>query len=196
MAARRAVGADLIAAMLLFHFSEEPDIRVFAPRSPLERPHIEPLVWAIDEWHAPMYYVPRDCPRACFWPSDRTTDDDRDRWFGGVDARMIIAVESAWLERIRATTLYRYTMPHAPFTLARDDQSGHLVTRETVEPLSVAPVGDLLAAIAAANVELRITPSLVELWQRVIASTLEFSGTRLRNAAGAEQLGLTPDEGA
>lgn len=178
--------------MPLYHFSEEPDIRVFVPRSPLERPHIEPLVWAIDEGHAPMYYVPRDCPRACFWPGERTTDDDRDRWFGGVDARMVIAVESVWLERIRATTLYRYTMPAAPFAPARDDPSGHYVTSETVEPLGVEPVGDLLAAIAAANVELRITPSLIDLWRRVIASTLEFSGTRLRNAAGAERLDLPP----
>lgn len=176
--------------MPLYHFSEEPDIRVFVPRAPRERPHIEALVWAIDEWHAPMYYVPRQCPRACFWPSDRTTDDDRERWFGSVEVRMIIAVESAWLERIRTTTLYRYTMPGAPFEQARDDSSGHYVTRETVEPLSVEPVGDLLDAIAAANVELRITPSLIELWQRVIVSTLEFSGTRLRNAAGAERLEL------
>lgn len=176
--------------MPLYHFSEEPDIRVFVPRSPLEPPHIEPLVWAISEWHAPMYYVPRDCPRACFWPSDRTSDADRERFLRGVDARMIIAVESAWLARIRATTLYRYTMPDAPFASARADGSGHYVTRETVEPLSVDPVGDLLAAIAGSNVELRITPSLVELWQRVIASTLEFSGTRLRNATGADRLDL------
>lgn len=51
-------------------------------------------------------------------------------------------------------------------------------------PLSVEPVGDLLAALVAANVELRITPRLYELWMAVIESTLEFSGTRLRNAAG------------
>lgn len=189
MAPRRSVGAYL-TLMPLYHFSEDPDIRVFVPRAPLERPHIEPLVWAIDEWHAPMYYVPRQCPRACFWPGDRTTDADRERFFGGIAARMIIAVESAWLARIRAATLYRYTMPDAPFEPARDDASGHYIARETVEPVSVEPVGDLLAAIIAANVELRITPSLIDIWQRIISSTLEFSGTRLRNAAGAEALDL------
>src|SRR5947207_3071421 len=101
--------------MLLYHFSEEPDIAVFVPRSPLERPEVEPLVWAIDEWHAPMYFVPRNCPRACFWPKSTTTLADRERWYSGIDARLVIAVETGWLERIRATKLYRYTLPHASF---------------------------------------------------------------------------------
>jgi hypothetical protein len=167
----------------LYHFSEEPDIRVFEPRPPLERPEVEPLVWAIDEWHQAMYFVPRDCPRACFWPGPQTTDDDRERWFGGIDARMVIAVESEWLERIRETVLYRYSLPADTFVL-NDETAGHYVSREAVRPLSVEPVGDLLAALAAAKVELRVTPSLVEMWRRVIRSTLCFSGTRLRNAAG------------
>jgi hypothetical protein len=33
----------------------------------------------------------------------------------------------------------------------------------------------------AAGIELRIVPDLMAVWQRVIASTLEFSGLRLRN---------------
>ena len=68
--------------MPLYHFSEEPDIRVFQPRVGLIA--TESYVWAIDEWHAPMYYFPRDCPRACFWPGPTTSDEDRERWFGGV----------------------------------------------------------------------------------------------------------------
>ena len=166
----------------LYNFSEDPGLTSFAPRSPVERPEIEPLVWAIDAWHAPMYYFPRDCPRACFWPSLRTTAEDRARWFAGVDAEMVIAVESAWLERIRTTALYRYTMPAAGF-VRHDEIAGHWVCREPVVPLSVAPVGDLLGALVDANVELRVTPRLTELWQLVIASTLAYSGTRLRNAA-------------
>ncbi len=167
----------------LYHFSEEPGITVFEPRPPSARPEVEPLVWGIDAWHAPMYYVPRECPRACFWPGTQTTDDDRERWFGGIAARMVIAIESAWLGRLRAATLYRYTMPNATFA-PNDATAGHYVSRAPVVPVAVEPVGDLLAALAAAGVELRVTPALVELWQRVIASTLEFSGTRLRNAQG------------
>jgi hypothetical protein len=150
---------------------------------PEHRAGAEPLVYAIDEWHAPMYYFPRQCPRACFGPGAATSDSDRERWFTGIEAKMVIAIESEWLERVRATTLYRYVMPEATFT-EHGDASGHWHSRETVSPLSVEPVGDLLAALAAANVELRITPRLYEIWMAVIASTLEFSGTRLRNARG------------
>src|SRR4051794_29371382 len=132
--------------MLLYHFSEEPDITVFVPRSPVGRPQVEPLVWAIDEWHAPMYFVPRECPRACFWPSATTSADDRKRWYGGVDARMVIAIESAWLDRVRSTHLYRYTVPHDSFVM-NDATAGHYVSREHVAPLNVEPVGDLLSAL-------------------------------------------------
>ena len=175
--------------MPLYHFSEEPDIRVFEPRSPLARPEVEPMVWAIDDWHEAMYFFPRDCPRACFWPGPQTSDEDIERWFGGVDARMVIAVEPRWLEGIRATALYRYTMPEAGFEQL-DESAGHWVTRRPVVPLSVEPVGDLLQALVEAGVELRLTPSLVELWRRVVSSTLCFSGTRLRNAEGWDQLAV------
>jgi hypothetical protein len=184
VAADGAGSADLVSHArmpTLYHFSDEPGLTKFEPRSPVERPEVEPLVWAIDAWHAPMYYFPRDCPRACFWPSLRTTPEDRERWFAGVDAKMVVAVESGWLERIRTTALYRYTMPPAGF-VRNDETAGHWVCRETVEPLAVEPVGDPLAALVEANVELRVTPRLGELWQRVSASTLSYSGTRLRNA--------------
>jgi len=166
---------------MLYHFSEDPTLTSFAPRAPIERRDVEPMVWAIDEWHAPMYYFPRDCPRACFWPSLRTTAEDRERWFGHVDAKMVIAVESAWLKRIRATALYRYSMPPGSF-VRLDETAGHWGSRESVTPLAFEPVGDLLDALVAADIELRITPSLAELWQRVISTTLACSATRLRNA--------------
>ena len=38
-----------------------------------------------------------------------------------------------------------------------------------------------LARHAEAGIELRIVPNLGALWKQVIASTLEFSGIRLRN---------------
>ena len=40
---------------------------------------------------------------------------------------------------------------------------------------------DLLERHAAAGIELRIVPNLAAVWERVIASTLEYSGIRLRN---------------
>jgi hypothetical protein len=171
----------------LYHFSEDPGIRVFAPHRAKTSIVDEALVWAIDDWHAPMYYVPRDCPRACFWPGPRTAEADRLRWFGHVRARMVIAIEAGWLARVRATSLYRYSIPDSSFAL-HDATAGHWVSRETVTPLSVEPVGDLLSALTGAGVELRVTPDLIPLWELVIRSTLEFSGTRMRNARGFESL--------
>ena len=57
------------------------------------------------------------------------------------------------------------------------------VSRETLEPLSVEPVGDLIEALEAANVELRLLPSLLPL-RDVWETTLHASGVRLRNAQG------------
>lgn len=166
----------------LYHFSERPDIEAFEPHiARTSSVHDQAYVWAIDDWHAPMYFVPRNCPRACFWPGPDTTHDDRERWFAGSHARMVMTVESGWLSRIRSTRLYRYDMPPQTFEL-RDDVAGHWVSSSTITPIRVAPLGDLLTALVNADVELRITPRLLDLWQHVIASTLTFSGTRLRYA--------------
>ena len=171
--------------MAISHFSEDPSIAVF-------RPHVaktsaiqdEAFVWAIDDWHSPMYYVPRDCPRACFWAGSKTTPEDREQWLNHLAPRFVMVVESVWLERIRSVQIYRYTMPETSFSAAAHG-GGHYVSRETVKPLRVEPVGDLLAAIVNAGVELRITPRLGPLWKAIRSgSTLDYSGTRLRNAAG------------
>lgn len=168
---------------LLYHFSEDASIERFEPHRPPTSAVDDKLVWAIDEWHAPMYFVPRECPRACFWAGEQTVDEDRERWLAGGNARMVICIESAWLERVRATSLYRYTMPDSSFESAGHD-GGHWMSRDAVTPLRVEPMPDLLQALVEADVELRVMPSLIELWRRVIKTTLSYSGTRLRNAEG------------
>ena len=172
--------------MPLYHFSEDPTITRFKPRVPPAGG--DPVVWAIDDAHQVMYFFPRDCPRACYWPDARTTVEDRNRFFAHTTAAMIIAVESSWLDSIRNTTLYRYEMPAATFARARGDDSGHHISFEAVSPLAMEPVDDLLGALIAAGVELRVTPSLIPLWRDVIASSLQFSGTRLRNASGWDEV--------
>ena len=65
---------------LLFHFSCDPAIELFVPRAvrtPAKRPLGHewlngPLVWAIDDWHQPMYLFPRDCPRILLWRTPST----------------------------------------------------------------------------------------------------------------------------
>jgi hypothetical protein len=170
--------------MRLYHFSEEPDIRVFEPRPPPQgwQTLQEPVVWAVDEVHAPAYLFPRDCPRIICWLLPTTTDADRERWWGGRDARFIAHVEWAWLDAMRSTTLYRYEMPPAAFRPTRNDP-WMWVSRETVRPLAAEPVGDLFEALRGAGVELRLMPSLLPL-RGLWDTTLHTSGIRLRNARG------------
>jgi len=179
----------------LFHFSEDPSIEVFEPRPvrmPAERPPGQdwlngPLIWAIDAWHAPMYFFPRDCPRVLLWRRPDTTDADLDHWWrGGRGRRMQAHIEAAWLDRLPATPIYRYAFAPEPFERLRD--AGMCVARETVRPLAVEPVGDLKAALAAADVELHVLEDLLPL-KGVWASTLHASGVRLRNAAGWNEPG-------
>lgn len=171
----------------LFHFSEDPAIGRFEPRPvaaarPPGREWLNgPLVWAIDEWHAPMYYFPRDCPRILLWPTAETTNADRIAWWGERNCRMIAHIEWAWLERLRASALFRYEFGGAGFEEIGDH--GVWVSREAVRPLSVAPVGPLLEALEAAGVELRLMADFEPLrgaWD----TTMHASGIRLRNAAG------------
>ena len=51
--------------------------------------------------------------------------------------------------------------------------------------LDVTLLGDLIARHDDAGIELRVLPNLWPLWNDVVASTLEFSGMRLRNAQPA-----------
>jgi hypothetical protein len=145
----------------------------------LARPEAEPLVWAIDDWHSPIYLFPRDCPRILMWPLPTTTPEDLDRWWGERKARMVAHVEWAWFERLRTARLYRYRMPAGAFEDLND--AGMWVSRSAVQPDEVSVIADLPAALAAANVELRVMPSLRSL-RGVWETTLHASGIRLRNA--------------
>jgi hypothetical protein len=159
----------------LWHFSEDPTLARFVPRAG--------KVWAIDERHSWLYWFPRDCPRACFWAVGSTTDDDVERWLDGDRARRVAVVECDWLERLRSVKLYAYRMPRAPFDVVRDDR--FYIASTTVEAIERVEVGDLLARHADAGIELRIAPALYPLWDKVIATSLDYSGIRLRNTAAA-----------
>jgi hypothetical protein len=160
----------------LWHFSEDPSLGVFHPRG-----STVPLVWAVDTRHAPMFWFPRDCPRGCIWAGPGTTDEDRERFFGQSAAQRVHVIEAAWLEPMRVCRLFAYRLPAEPFR--PHDVGGYWVTSEVVEAIERVEVGDLAARHAAAGIELRITPSVWPFWRRVAGSTVEFSGSRLRNAA-------------
>src|SRR2546425_2758838 len=168
--------------MKLFHFSEEPTIQRFDPHVPRTQPEASPLVWAVDETHAPNSFFPRDCPRVCFWSGPRTTRADRERFFGPSSAATVIAVEFAWLERIRGARIYVYHMPPETF-VPQDANAGYFVSNVAVVPSKVEPLGDSLQRLASASVELRLMGSLRPLKDALIRSTVPFSMIRLRNAA-------------
>lgn len=165
----------------LWHVSEDPTIEVFHPHVPATNPTEAPAVWAVDERHVPMFWFPRDCPRGCTWIGGRESVEDRERFFGHTEATRIHVVESAWRERMEATTLWLYRLPEEPF--APHDVGGYWVAHRTVEPIERRAVGDLVGRHAAAGIDLRFEPSIWPWWSAVIESTLDFSGSRLGNAA-------------
>jgi hypothetical protein len=171
----------------LWHFSEDPNLSHFEPHvAPSSSNQEDAFVWAIDTRHSPGYWFPRDCPRACAWIVDDTTDEDRVRYLGHSAATRVHVVESAWAERIVACTLFAYRLPMETFTRVNDDDAGFWVSREPVAALDCIEVGPLVEKHAAAGIELRITPDVWPFWHSVIYSSMGFSGTRLRNTTVPE----------
>jgi hypothetical protein len=161
----------------LFHVSEEGDIERFVPRPSDYTDH--PVVWAIHKARLCNYLLPRDCPRVAFYAHDETSAADVERFLG--DDRIVVAVEEAWIERIKATSLFVYTMPEAPFNL-KDAAAGYWVSPEPVTPLARDQLPGLSEAIAARGATLRVLPSLWPLHDSVAVSSLRYSMIRMRNA--------------
>ena len=163
---------------MLFHVSEESGIERFEPRpSPYTD---EPVVWAIDADRLRNYLLPRECPRVTYYAGQATTAADVERFLGS--SPVVVAVESAWLERLRSCRLYCYHLPAATFACI-DECAGYFVSRGPVVPERVEAVEDLLAALLGRGVELRFVPDLWPLHDAVVSSTLRFSLIRMRNAS-------------
>ena len=162
----------------LWHVSDTASIGRFEPHVSATAAEREPLVWAIDTRHLPLYWFPRDCPRGTFWADDDSEAADVDRLLGS--AGRVHIVEEGWLERLRSARLYAYRLPEEPFE--RHEVGGYWVARSAVEPLEVRALGDLVGLHAHAEIELRPLRNLWPTWNEVVASTLEYSGMRLRYA--------------
>ena len=183
MFSMRPASSPPIEQDYLYHFSEDPSIELFVPRPVVVGVSDDALVWAIDSAHCHQFYFPRDCPRIIITNSPRTSTEDAETFFGHTDASVIAAIESRWLDRLRDTTIYRYTLPSDGFVL-HDENAGYWVATREVRPIAVEPIVDLIAALVEAEVELRIMPSLASLRSAVIESTVDFDIIRWRNAAG------------
>ena len=172
----------------LWHVSDDDSIRLFVPRADPGHDSPEALVWAIDGQHVPAYWFPRHCPRGTFWAVETTSADDVDRFLGGERARRVHALEWGWLDTFLEGRVFGYRLPLETFT-PYGRAAGYWVSREPVEPLEVRVLDDLPALHRDAGIELRVVSDLRALWDRVAASTLEFSGIRLRNLSRGQSPG-------
>lgn len=170
-----------MANALLHHFSEDPSIERFVPHVPKTNPSQQPAVWAIDTEHSPLYWFPRDCPRATAWPRGDDGRADFERTLATTATRLH-AIEYSWLRRMRTATLYRYDFEPTTFE-PWEEAHGQWISRAAVQPATVTRVGNLLDAHASAGIELRV---LVDLWPLVELMSddrWDFSHVRLANTA-------------
>lgn len=166
---------------MLFHMSDQPDIARFEPRPAPNSTQTGAMVWAIDREHLHNYLLPRDCPRITFYALPDSQPEHVTRLMGYSSAAHIVAIEAGWLAEVRQQTLYCYELSGASFALI-DEGAGYYISREAVIPRTVTVIEDLLGELLRHDVELRVMPSLWPLYDAVVASTLQFSIIRMRNA--------------
>lgn len=171
----------------LYHFSEDPNIKQFVPQ-PLKTAVDRPdglnwlngsLVWAIETDYSPLYLFPRECPRIVMMKLPSSTEQDIKYYWNDTTKPIVAYIEKGWVEQIKATKLYRYSLPAAGFIDLQD--IGMHVAKTTISPLEVIEIDDIFLALEMANVEVRILPNLTDL-QNAWESSLQVSGIRLRNA--------------
>jgi Family of unknown function (DUF6886) len=162
----------------LWHVSENPAIERFDPHVSATASSDELRVWAVDTRHLPLYWFPRRCPRGTFWARGDTTPGDA-ALLGG--SSRVHIIEEGWLPTMRETRAIAYRLPEETF--APDPEvGGYWLSREPVEPVELVELGDLVVRHELSGIELRPVANLWPIWNRIAASTLEFSGIRLRNA--------------
>ena len=162
---------------MLFHVSEEAGIEVFEPRwSEIAEREV---VWAIDAEHLRNYLVPRECPRVTYYAGPQTSNADVERFLG--KSKAVVAIESEWFERVRSCRLYCYHLPPDSFEEI-DECAGYFVSNQPILPAGVEVFDDVIRELLKRGVELRFVPNLWPLRDAVMASTLQFSIIRMRNA--------------
>jgi len=171
---------------MLFHISEMAGIQEFEPR-PSEYA-VESVVWAIDADRLRNYLLPRDCPRVTYYAGPQTSAPDRE-WLLGSSAA-VVAIERDWLERVQGCRLYCYHLPPQSFECI-DECAGYFVSRVSVSPTRVEALEDPVSELRRRGVDLRILPNLWHLRDAVVASSLQFSIIRMRNALPRTATGRT-----
>jgi hypothetical protein len=175
----------------VLHFSEDPTITRFEPHVAATSRQPEAYVWAVDATQAPSYWFPRQCPRAMAWAGPSTSDVDRDRIIGAGCGDRVHAIEYAWWDAMRTTTLYAYRFAADEFRPIASPYAAPYAQVATTPVVPLAPpdlVGNLIDCHASAGIQLRLLDNLWPFWDEVTSSSVAFSGIRLRNAK-TRQLG-------
>lgn len=68
---------------------------------------------------------------------------------------------------------------------------GYYISHQEIVPCKVERMDDLVGHILSQNIELRFTPNLYPIRNKVISSTVDFSIIRFRNARPAKDSGTT-----
>lgn len=165
---------------MLYHVSEVEGIAVFEPRR--AEVHDAALVWAIHERRLHNYLLPRDCPRVTYCAKDDTTPTDVEQFLGA--SRAVVAVEHRWFDRMQSTRLFCYQLPAESFRVV-DHGAGYYVSDLPVVPRGVQCIEHPMRSLFDRGVELRFLPDLVAFSERVVASSLQYSLIRMRNAGSA-----------
>lgn len=71
--------------------------------------------------------------------------------------------------------MYRYTFAREGFERF-DETAGYFISQQTVRPLDMQPISQLLDQLMALNIEVRFTPRLTKLREAILASTLTDFG--------------------
>ncbi|MCD9025450.1 DUF6886 family protein [Cohnella silvisoli] len=168
--------------MKLYHFSDKSDIRIFNPRVKHNRQNMPPVVWAIDQQHEFTFYFPRDCPRIVYTRTEGISDEDDHKFFGLTDSNIVITVEVGWYKRINKTTIFRYELPVESFKLF-DEFAGYYISEESINPIGIKPLDNLIERLTELNIEIRFTPNLNPLRETLLKSSIkDFGIHRFENA--------------
>ena len=169
-----------VDSAVLLHYSEDPSIERFVPHVPATNPEQPPMVWTIDDEHAPLFWFPRECPRITFWSADGSPPDR----LGATTARRVHAIEERWLDRLPSCRLHVYRFEPAGFE-PWPHADGYWVSDAEHVPLDVEAEGDLLERHRERGIDLWVLPDLRELRDQVVASGYRFSMCRMANITPA-----------
>jgi hypothetical protein len=163
--------------MQLFHVSEDPNIQLFEPRP--SRFTEKPVVWAVEEARLHNYLLPRNCPRVTYYALPDSAPEDVAGYLGS--SQNVVAVEGKWLPAIQSCKLTIYQFLSDGFQV-QDEGAGYWVCENSIEPQETETITDCLSAMVSRQVEIRILPELWTLRDAILASTLQFSFIRMKNA--------------